>query len=301
LIVAENLSVHFRRRRGSVIKAVDSLTLHVREGDFFALLGENGAGKSTAMHAFLGLIHPTHGLVRLRGEVPRRGAALFERVAYIPEEPHYPEYLTVEESLDNYAGLLRKPPPKAARLKWIDRLGLGEFRDLRIAKCSKGMKQKVGIAQALLNEPALLLLDEPKRGLDPTGVRQFRDVLVELNRNGTTVVMNSHILAEVEAVASRVAILKRGRVVLEDDLSSLLHATSARVYIFEVEGSPELPPFVRAVTHHAGTTKGEFDAHDLSQFMTAVTSSSVTLLSCAMARSTLEDSFFAVLRGAGDV
>ena len=296
MIVADQLSVHFKRRRGAYIKAVDDVSLHVREGDFFALLGENGAGKSTTMHAFLGLIRPTSGSVSILGETPERGSALFENVSYIPEEPHYPDYLTIEETVDYYAGLLLHPPPKSTRYAWLERLGLAEFRDLRLSKCSKGMKQKVGIAQALLHNPKLILLDEPMRGLDPIGVKEFRDVLVEMNRQGTTIVMNSHILAEVEAVASRIAIMQRGRVVLDDTLAAVLKASRTPTYVVHYEGSAAPPEYLSGVATHGDSFAAELPSERLHEFMSFVEQNGIVLTSCNLKKATLEDSFFAIVK-----
>jgi ABC-type multidrug transport system ATPase subunit len=213
----EHLTVTFRDGWRRVTRAVDDLTLSIREGEFFALLGPNGAGKSTTFYCMLGLLTPTSGSVRLFGRVPRPGAAIFGDVAYLPEEPHYHDYLTVEEAILYYVRLYGSLPPAKRVTEVLERLGLAAARRQRIARCSKGMKQKVGVAQCLLHEPRLLLLDEPMRGLDPVTVKEFREILRELNGRGVTVVMNSHLLAEVELVASRAAILDQGRLIAVDD------------------------------------------------------------------------------------
>jgi ABC-2 type transport system ATP-binding protein len=218
IVEIEQLTVKFRQgwRRVPIV-AVDDLTLNVREGEVFALLGPNGAGKSTTFYCILGLLRPSSGRVRLFGQTPRPGCAAFARVAYLPEEPHYHEYLTVWEAVTYYVSLYGAPPPRAQVAEVLDRLDLGRARDQRVASCSKGMKQKVGIAQCLLHQPKLLMLDEPMRGLDPVTVKQFRDVLIDLNRQGVTIVMNSHMLAEVQLVATRAAVLANGRLVGVDE------------------------------------------------------------------------------------
>jgi len=218
IVEIDRLTVRFGRRwRRTGVIAVDDLTLSIREGEFFALLGPNGAGKTTTLHAVLGLVRPTSGHVRLLGATPRPGCPTFAAIAFLPEEPQYHNYLTVEETVTYYLRLYRAVPDRRRIVDVLERLGLDDARDRRVSSCSKGMKQKVGIAQCLLHSPKLLLLDEPMRGLDPVAVKEFRDVLVELNRSGVTIVMNSHMLAEVQLVASRAAVLANGRLVAVDE------------------------------------------------------------------------------------
>ena len=294
MLHAENVTVDFRRSRRAKLRALDSVTLDIPKGAFFALLGENGAGKSTAMYCFLGLLRPTSGRVTIDGQPPRLGSPLFERIAYLPEEPHYPEFLTVEEAVNYYAALFRRAIPAAERSKILDRLGLGPFRNLRIAKCSKGMKQKVGIAQSLLNTPDLLFLDEPMRGLDPAGVHDFRDILLEMNRNGATIVMNSHILAEVEAVATAVAVLHRGRVVASGDVASLTRI-DGNIYDVVFDCS-ELPPMVSDPIREENRWTATAAKESLSALLSFLQSANGNLVSCELKRMSLEDRFLSIVR-----
>lgn len=296
-IVARQLTVRFPRglmRRP--FTALDRLDVEVREGDFFALLGQNGAGKSTAMHCFLGLLRPSAGDVAVLGCRPEPGAAFFAQVGYLPEEPRYHEYLTVEEAVTYYARLsgIRAPQQRVGEL--LERLGLTEHRTLRIRHCSKGMKQKVGIAQCILHEPRLLFLDEPMRGLDPMAVHLFRDMLVEMHRKGVTIVMNSHILSEVELVATRVAIIDRGRLVVQDDVSRLLRRDGDR-YAVQIETAAVAPPHLQNVTQADGRTTGTLPAADLYSFMDYARANELRVLSCALEKHTLEESFVALVRG----
>lgn len=293
---AHGLTVRFRRglmRRP--FTALDALDLEVREGDFFALLGQNGAGKSTAMHCFLGLLRPSSGHVEVLGCRPEPGAPLFASVGYLPEEPRYHEYLTVEEAVMYYARLsgIRVPQPRVTSL--LERLGLAEHRRLAIRRCSKGMKQKVGIAQSIIHEPKLLFLDEPMRGLDPMTVHLFREMLVQMNRQGVTIVMNSHLLAEVELVASRVAIIERGRLVAQDDVAKLVRGEPTR-YAVQIEGT-SAPPHFQDVVHADGHTSGRIAVDDLYAFMDYARTNGVRVLSCALEKQTLEESFVAIVRG----
>jgi len=295
IVSTEHLSVHFRTSRRKYLKALDDVTLGVPAGEFFALLGENGAGKSTAMHCMLGLVHPTAGAVTLAGTKPFLGAPIFDRVGYLPEEPHwYPSYLTIEEAIRYYAKLHRRAIPLEKSWRLLDLLGLGPYRNLRIGKCSKGMKQKVGIAQCLMGEPEVLFLDEPMRGLDPVGVRDFRELLVEMNGRGTTIVMNSHILSEVEAVATSVAILKKGKLVLHQQVADLVREDGSE-YEVEIESDAPLPEYFAESARHDGVARGIIAAERIHDLALAARDGSLRLHSCRLRRATLEESFFAVL------
>lgn len=298
MLEVRDLTVEFRRGLSRArIRALDRVHIDVRPGDFFALLGENGAGKSTAMYCFLGLLRPTSGSVRLLGQSPSPGARLYGDIAYLPEEPSYHLYLTVEEAVRYYAALAGRRIPAARVSEVLERVGLGRFRDLKLSKCSKGMKQKVGIAQCLVHGPKLLFLDEPMRGLDPVAVKEFRDILVELNGAGATIVMNSHMLGEVEAVASRVAILAHGKVVLEDSLAKLLARDSAE---YEVEldraDGRAVPSYFVEQSGTAGRLRGVFPADRFHEFMRFAEESRTVVHSCSIRRSSLEDFFVRAVR-----
>jgi len=295
MIRAEDVSVHFRqgiRRRR--LKALDHLDLEIHDGDFFALLGENGAGKSTAMYCLLGLLRPTTGRVTISGRVPELGSDLFRSVAYLPEEPHYHDYLTVEEAVRYYGSLYgeRMGAPRVRAL--LERLRLGEFAKMPLRKCSKGMKQKVGIAQCLVNDARVMFLDEPMRGLDPLAVKDFRDVLVEKNRAGVTIVMNSHLLAEVEMVATRAAILAHGRVVAQDTLSNL-RAVDTTAYAVELQDHPDLPVFFVRESSLGGRVQGTVPVERLYELLDFTRANNLAITSVAQHKSSLEDSFFSIL------
>lgn len=239
IVETKRLTVTYRRGlRRAPFKALNNLDLEIPEGEFFALLGENGAGKSTLMYCMLGLLRPTSGDVRVMGNTPKPGAPMFADIGYLPEEPHYHAYLTVGEAISYYTSLNSRPVANAQIDMLLERLGLQEHRRVLLSRCSKGMKQKVGIAQCVLHAPRLLFLDEPMRGLDPGAVHLFRDMLIELNRGGSTIIMNSHLLSEVELVASRVAIIDKGRLLANDSVASLRaqHDTLENGYLAIVNG-----------------------------------------------------------------
>lgn len=309
MIVAENVHMHFRRGivRGQV-RALNGLSLKVADGDFFALVGQNGAGKSTAMYCFLGLLKPTMGTVEVMGTRPELGSPLYQNVAYLPEEPHYHLYLTVEEATRYYASLYRKHVPAKSIDAILERLGLAQFRTLPLSKCSKGMKQKVGIAQCLIHDMRLLFLDEPTRGLDPLVIREFRETLREIHQRGTTIVMNTHVLSEVEMLANRVAIIEKGKVVVQDDLHNLLTLDRGLYSVtFEVNGETNgaanagdngaMPGYLTLGEHLGNIVKGSIPKDRFYDFMDYARSAGMAVHECSLKRTSLEDSFFKIVKG----
>jgi ABC-type multidrug transport system ATPase subunit len=297
VIIAENIQMHFRRglMRGQV-HALNGLSLEVRDGDFFALVGQNGAGKSTAMYCFLGLLKPTSGRVEVMGRTPDLGSPLYERVAYLPEEPHYHLYLTVEEATQYYASLYGKRISAKTVNDVLERLGLAQFKTLPLAKCSKGMKQKVGIAQCLIHETRLLFLDEPTRGLDPLAIREFRETLREIHERGATIVMNSHVLSEIEMLANRVAIIDGGKVIAQDELRNFL-TLNQEIYNVTFEANGSMPDYVASVEHSGTLVKGSIPKERLYDFMDYTKISNLHVHECSLKKGSLEDSFFKIVKG----
>jgi ABC-type multidrug transport system ATPase subunit len=248
------------------------------------------------MYCFLGLIRPNRGKVLLFGERPRPGNPVYRQIGYLPEEPHYHLYLTVAEAVAYYASLSGARVSSQQIGQTLDRLGLAAFRDLRLSKCSKGMKQKVGIAQCLLHAPRLLFLDEPMRGLDPIIVREFRQILADLHRDGVTIIMNSHMLPEVEALATRVAILDKGKVVAEDTIGAFTRG-AADVYLVEFErGEGELPLFLTVKGQRDGSVLGTIPAEAFYAFHDYVRTQGLSVFSCVLKRRSLEETFVSIVR-----
>ncbi|HXJ87166.1 MAG TPA: ABC transporter ATP-binding protein [Candidatus Binatia bacterium] len=297
MIRAEEIRVTFRRSLSRhPVHALQGLTLDVRDGDFFALIGQNGAGKSTAMYCFLGLLKPTSGRVEVMGQVPDLGRPVYANIAYLPEEPHYHLYLTVEEAVRYYASLYGRRVSEKAIHDSLEHLGLAQFKNLRLSKCSKGMKQKVGIAQCLIHETKLLLLDEPTRGLDPIAVREFRETLREIHQRGATIVMNSHVLSEIEMLANRVAVIDSGRVVAQDELSNLLTA-DRESYSVTFEPNSSIPEYLRAVEKQGAVVRGVIPKEKLYDFMEFARSHALGLHECALKKTSLEEKFFKIVKG----
>jgi ABC-2 type transport system ATP-binding protein len=297
VIVARDVHMQFRhgflRRK---LNALNGLSLEVRDGDFFALVGQNGAGKSTAMYCLLGLLRPTSGSVEVMGKIPELGSPLYAGVAYLPEEPHYHLYLTVEEATRYYSALYGRRVSNKAIEDVLERLNLAQFKKLRLAKCSKGMKQKVGIAQCLIHDTRLLFLDEPTRGLDPLVVREFREALREIHQRGATIVMNSHVLSEIEMLANRVAIIDRGKVVVQDDLQNLL-SLDRELYSVTFQPNGSMPEYLTNVEHVGGLVKASIPRDSLYHFMEYTKNAGLSVHECSLKKNSLEDSFFKIVKG----
>jgi len=209
--------------RPTPYRALDHLTLQVAQGEVFGFLGPNGAGKSTAIKLFIQLIFPTSGQARILGE-PVGALSVKRRLGFLPENPTFYDYLTAEELLDYFARLFGIPAhERKARVSAVlDEVGLGKERRLRLRGYSKGMVQRVGIAQAILNRPDIVFLDEPMSGLDPLGRRDVRQLMIGLRDRGCTVFFSSHILSDAEALCSQVGIVAHGKLVGGGRLSDLL-------------------------------------------------------------------------------
>lgn len=200
----------FRKRK---VRALDNLSLSIDEGQIFGFLGANGAGKTTTLKLLMRLIFPTAGSARILGH-DIQDVRMHRRIGYLPENPYFYDYLTARELLEYCAELFGFPAAerrkRAADL--LARVKLDEKRwDTQLRKFSKGMLQRVGLAQSLINDPEIVFLDEPMSGLDPVGRREVRDLIASLRDDGKTVFMCSHILSDIEVLCDRVAILKRGR------------------------------------------------------------------------------------------
>jgi ABC-2 type transport system ATP-binding protein len=218
------------------VHALRDVVMQVRDGEIFGLLGPNGAGKSTLVKILLTIVRPTRCAGTMLGK-PIGHRETLARIGYLPEQARFPEYLTGRQALDFVGGLHRVP--SATRQKRSDRLlemvGLGSWGSHPLRTYSKGMKQRLGLAQALINKPGLVILDEPTDGLDPVGRREVAVVLRDLRSQGATVFLNSHLLGEAERLCDRVAILSHGAVVRQGTINELTH--EGRSYEVHVEGT----------------------------------------------------------------
>jgi ABC-2 type transport system ATP-binding protein len=223
------------------VEAVRGVSFEVREGETFGLLGPNGAGKTTTIKMVLRLIFPMRGTIELFGRA-NPGPDAMRRVGYMPENPYVYQYLKPLEFLDlcgRLTGMGARERRKRSE-ELVERVGLSHATDRPIGRFSKGMTQRIGLAQALLHEPELLILDEPMSGLDPVGRKEVRDLIVEQRAKGKTILFTSHILSDVELLCDRIGIVQRGRMSHYGALRELLRAETRRTEIDLTDASDEL-------------------------------------------------------------
>lgn len=228
VIEIRNLSKIYRDFWGrKKVQALNSLTLDVKKGEVFGLLGPNGSGKTTTLKLLLGLLFPSGGEVRVLGK-PAHDVDKNERIGYLPEESYLYRFLNADETLDFYGRLFKMSTAerKKRRDALIEKVGLQHARRRQLKEYSKGMTRRIGLAQALINDPDLVLLDEPTSGLDPLGTRDMKDMILELKKEGKTVVMSSHLLADVQDVCDRIAILYGGELKVLGRVQDLLQSTA---------------------------------------------------------------------------
>lgn len=224
VIQTRNLTKIYRDFWGrKKVRALNSLSLEVYKGEVFGLLGPNGSGKTTTLKLILGLLFPTEGEISILGK-PATDVVKNERIGYLPEESYLYRFLNAEETLDFYGRLFNMPAKvrKDRAKQLIEQVGLQGARRRQLREYSKGMTRRIGLAQALINDPDLILLDEPTSGLDPIGSRDMKDLIDNLKKSGKTVVMCSHLLADVQDVCDRIAILDGGELKVLGKVKDLL-------------------------------------------------------------------------------
>src|SRR5438128_1652292 len=236
------------------IVAVRDLHLRVEAGEVYGLLGPNGSGKSTTLKIILGLVSPTRG----RTEIFGRNSSLVqsrETVGFLPENPYFYKYLTGEETLRFFGKLcgLRGARLKERIAELIDLVGLTNARNRRLATYSKGMLQRIGLAQALIHEPKLLVLDEPTAGVDPAGSREIRNLIVDLKRRGITVLLSSHLLAQAQEICDRVGILANGVLVREGKLEELIGIENQTEFVV-ANASADLAEKIESLVNQSNAT-----------------------------------------------
>jgi ABC-2 type transport system ATP-binding protein len=235
------------------VRAVNAIAFDVRAGEVFGLLGPNGSGKTTTLRMILGLLTPTRGTLSVFGRSPRDVESK-ARIGYLPEESCLYPYLTAREILNFYGRLFNLR--RAARRECIDQLlemtGLQHAQHRSVGEFSKGMARRVGLAQALINDPDLIVLDEPTAGLDPVGCRQFKDLILTLARRGKTVILSSHLLADVEHVCDRVAIMGDGVILVQGRVRNLLEQHDRCRLTFPVMAPDRLEAVLQTLRRETG-------------------------------------------------
>jgi ABC-2 type transport system ATP-binding protein len=286
--VAKSFRSHWTFRRTPVIR---DLSLQVERGEVFGFLGPNGAGKTTTIRMTMGLVRPDRGRIRILDE-PHGHTAVRRRLGFLPENPYFYDYLTGRELLLFYSRFFRMAPGARRRRvdELLERTGVADAADRPLRKYSKGMLQRLGLAQALLGEPELVVLDEPMSGLDPVGRRDVRDIMLDLRRQGCTVFFSSHILQDAEMICDRVAILAGGRLRCQGRLSELI---GNRVHAWEVTvagGDDALPGQVLSSRGGAVLRRVTSEA-ELRALLDAVQRSGARLVSLVPQRENLEQVF----------
>ncbi len=284
------------------VRALTDVTFSVPAGQIFSLLGPNGAGKTTCIKILLSLTHSSSGDAQLL-ERPVSDARVRRHVGYLPENHRFPGYLTGEQVLHSFGSLTGIH--RTVRRERVDSLlqlvGMAEWRGVKIKRYSKGMMQRLGLAQALINDPDLLFLDEPTDGVDPVGRKEIREVLKNLRDQGKTIFLNSHLLSEVELVSDRVAILDGGRL-LRDGTVEELTTTGASYQISVEEPLPEgflteAAAQVLGVTPvQGGLTADVSTPHELNRVIDLLRRYNCTITAVSRQRSTLEDSFINLIK-----
>lgn len=241
--------VPLRRRR---IIAVRNLSLTVQPGEVYGLLGPNGCGKSTTLKMLLGLVTPNQGRALICGKDSREYRSR-RAVGFLPENPYFYKFLTATETLVFYGRIcgMRGSTLKKRAEELIDLVGLSDARDRRVAGFSKGMLQRIGLAQALIQDPSLVILDEPTAGVDPAGSHQIRDLILDLKKRGKTVLLTSHLLEQVQEICDRVGIMARGEMIREGSLDELVRVEGQTQFIVE-NASPELREQMEQLINKSG-------------------------------------------------
>lgn len=227
--------VYISRWKRREVRAIDGVSLRVRRGVIFGLLGPNGAGKTTFVKTLLSAVRPTQGTALIYGRDASEPAAR-RPIGYLPENHRFPTYFTGAGMLDFYASLSGVDSARRKKLipEQLELVGLSQWATMRIGKYSKGMLQRLGLAQALIHSPTILILDEPTDGVDPVGRRQIREILVGFEERGVTIFVNSHLLAEVETLCREVAILHKGKVALSGKMQDLTAGKGYRLTVAQL-------------------------------------------------------------------
>jgi len=258
VVVTRNLTKIYRDFWGrQKVRALNALDLEIRQGEVFGLLGPNGSGKTTTIKLLMGLLFPTSGEALVFGK-SSTDVSKNEKIGFLPEESYLYKFLNAEETLDFYGRLFDMPSStrKARVEELIETVGLGWARRRQLKEYSKGMTRRIGLAQALINDPELVVLDEPTSGLDPIGTREIKDLILKLKNEGKTVLMCSHLLADVQDVCDRIAILHQGELKEMGRVDNLLAVKDA-TQIRSTGLSEEAVAEVRAVIEkHGGEVLG---------------------------------------------
>ncbi len=288
--------VGFIPKKKEILKGV---SFSVAESEIFGYLGPNGAGKTTTLKCILGLIFPDRGKIEIFGQ-PHLEPRAKERLGFLPENPYFYDYLTAREFLDFYAQLFRiKKDEREERVaSLLNLVGMDRARDLQLRKFSRGMLQRIGLAQALVNEPSLVLLDEPLGGLDPLGRKEIRDIIIRLKAEGKTVFLCSHILQDIEMICDRVAIIVDGKILSQGPLTDLI---SEKILFTEITlsglAAKDLAGLGESLSAHGGRTLIKvFHEEKIQEILDLVKNRNAKIHSLIPRTRTLEDLFVEMVK-----
>jgi ABC-2 type transport system ATP-binding protein len=290
--LTKDYPVGFWQRRSR--RSLDHLTLEIERGEVFGFLGPNGAGKTTTLKLLMGLIFPTSGSARVLGQ-SIANVGMHREIGYLPEQPYFYDYLTARELLHYYARFSGYSAAERAQRvdKFLARVGLAQAADVQLRKFSKGMLQRVGVAQAILHDPQVIFLDEPMSGLDPVGRREVRDIILELKREGRTVFFSTHILSDAEMLCDRVAVLVGGKLQGVGAPGEMVSMQSGTMEIlFEARPDRALPASLAAqATLIGGRTRVEVPEAQLYEAIEQLRNCEARILSVSPVHPSLEDYF----------
>ena len=283
--------------------ALDHLDLEVEEGEIYGFLGANGAGKTTTIKILVGLQTQTGGGAEIFG-ISTRDMECHRKIGFMPENPYFYEYLTARESLDFYAALCDFPLAgrKERIVELLDFVGLSHAADVRLKEFSKGMRQRLGIAQAIVHRPPLVILDEPMSGLDPAGRRQVREAILDLHAGGTTIFFSSHILSDVEMICHRAALIDHGKLLASGTIAELLKAQEQEIEVggtgLSAEKEKELAATAKRLLRQGAELLFIFDSWEKADRAVDVFRKSGKLTLFRTVKESLEDYF---MRSTGDM
>jgi ABC-2 type transport system ATP-binding protein len=297
--LSKDFSVGFWKKRP--VRALDNLCLEVHKGEIFGFLGPNGAGKSTTIKILMNLLHASSGQARILGE-PVDRISMHRKIGYLPENPYFYDYLTPEELLTYMGSLFGISRSELSRKvdRLLENVGLADARRIQLRKFSKGMVQRVGIAQALINDPEIVFLDEPMSGLDPLGRSEVRRIITSLKEKGVTVFFSSHVLPDVEALCDRIAILNKGKLQETGALEDIL---KVRIEGYEIILSglrEEMPAEIRQICDEIRPMENRLqlrvgDAARMEALLALAFRHKLELISVNPLRASLEDHFQTVV------
>jgi len=298
-ILVEGLTKVYGGRLGEGVPAVDDIGFNVSQGEIFGFIGPNGAGKTTTIKMLLGLLFPTSGKAEVLGK-PVGDIESKRRISYLPESPYFYEHMTGREVVEFYCTLFRmgKTERKAKAAELLERVGLTEDGDRSLRNYSKGMLQRIGIAQSLINDPDVLFFDEPTSGLDPIAHKDIQDLILSLKGQGKTVMLSSHQLSDVELVCDRVAIINRGKLVRIGTMDELLHEGRTVITLLKPASDlhSKLEPLSERVTVEGEQMRVYVDSEENVHKVLDAARGSASLISVLPQRQTLEDLFVEIVR-----